>query len=351
MIMALTRSSSTSPKKALGLATFLIAIMSSFQSQADDVENFYRGKTIDLVIGFTPGGGYDLYARLVAQFMGDHIPGKPRIISRTMAGAGSRTAAGYLANIAPKDGTVMAIASQSLALEQALGSKQQFDMTKFLYVGNPVQENNASVTWSASGIGSIEDAKRREVTVGSTGDDPSSQYPKVMNALLGTKFRIIFGYQGGNDIDLAMERGEVDGRGSSAVTEWKSNHADWLQQKKINVLVQIGLTRAAFLPDVPLLVQLAQNDRDRAVLRLLSAPIALGRPIFTTPDVPSDRVQALRMAFIATMKDPAFLAAARQQNFDLSPVSGEDMQSIVGEITSSSPEVTGQLKAILDSSN
>jgi tripartite-type tricarboxylate transporter receptor subunit TctC len=329
-----------------GLAAIGLAAIGA-PASADNVEDFYRGKNIDLIIGYTPGGGYDLFARLVAQFMGDHIPGKPHVVARTMAGGGSRIAAGYVAKIAPKDGTVLATASQSLAVEQALGDKQQFDMTKLIYVGNPEQENNTVVTWAASGIKTIEDATKREVTIGSTGDDPSSQYVKAMNALLGTKFKIIYGYPGGNDIDLAMERGEVEGRGSSTATEWKSTHADWLHDKKINILAQVGLAKARYLPDVPLLIDLANNDENRAVLKLLSASIALGRQIFTTPDVPPERVKALRDAFDATMKDPAFIAQTQKQNFDLDPVSGADMQKIVADIVASPKPITEKLNEIL----
>jgi tripartite-type tricarboxylate transporter receptor subunit TctC len=328
-----------------GLAAVVVA--SSGPVKADAIEDFYRGKNIDLVIGYTPGGGYDLFARLIAQFMGDHIPGKPHIVARTMAGAGSRTAVGYVANVAPRDGTVLATASQSLAVEQALGDKQKFDMTQLIYIGNPEQENNTTVTWGASGIRTVADATKREVTIGSTGDDPSSQYPRAMNALLGTKFKIIYGYPGGNDIDLAMERGEVEGRGSSTATEWKSTHADWLRDGKINILVQIGLTKASYLPDAPLLIDLAKNDEDRAVMKLLSASIALGRQLFTTPGVPADRVAALRAAFDATMKDPAFIAQAKKQNFDLDPVSGAAMQKIVADIVASPKPVTDRLNAIL----
>ena len=249
------------------------------------VEDFYRGKKIDLVIGYSPGGTYDLYARLVARHLGQHIPGKPLIVPRNMPGAGSRTAATFVASIAPRDGTVLATADQSLALQQAAGDKRiKFDTTKFIYIGNPNVENNTTVTWHASGIKTIEDAKRREVTMGATGGSTSSQYPKAMNALLGTKFKIILGYPGGNDINLAMERGEVDGRGSNTWASWKATRPHWLAEKKINILVQIGLKKAPDLPDVPLLMDLGANAEDRALLRLLSASTQIGRPIFTTPE-------------------------------------------------------------------
>ena len=187
--------------------------------------------------------------------------------------------------------------------EQALGSRAQYDMTKFLYVGNPQQENNSVVTWATSGVATVEDAKRREVTMGSTGDDPSSHYPRVMNALIGTRFKVVLGYPGANEINLAMERGELDGRGSTSVSEWKSTHADWLAQGKVNVLAQVGRARAIFLPNAPLLSELVSGEADRAVTDLLSASLAIGRQIFAAPDTPPARVAALRAAFDATMRD------------------------------------------------
>lgn len=327
----------------------LLALCGS--ARADEVESFYRGRSVDMIIGFSAGGGYDLYARLVAQFMGDHIPGRPRIVPRNMAGAGSRTAAGYVATIAPRDGSVLATASQSLPLEQALGAQQKFDVLKFIYIGNPVQENNAMVAWAASGVKSINDARARQVTVGSTGDDPSTHYPKVLNALLGTRFRIVTGYPGGQDINLAMERGELDARGSSGAMEWKANRADWLRNGKINVLMQVGLSRAAFLPDAPLLIELAKNDEDKAIFSLLSSAVAVGRQIFTTPEVPVERVTALRRAFDETMRDPAFIAAVNKQSFELSPVDGEMMQKIVGDIATAPTSVTSALRDILAAAN
>jgi tripartite-type tricarboxylate transporter receptor subunit TctC len=313
------------------------------------VEEFYRGKKIDLVIGYSPGGTYDLYARLVARHLGNHIPGKPLIIPRNMPGAGSRTAATYVAGIAPRDGTVLATADQSLALQQAAGDTRiKFDTTKFIYIGNPNIENNTTAAWHASGIKTIDDAKHREVTAGATGGSTSSQYPKAMNALLGTKFKIILGYPGGNDINLAMERGEVDVRGSNSWASWKATRPYWLTEHKINILVQIGLKKAPDLPDVPLLMELGTNAEDRALLRLLSASTQIGRPIFTTPDVPAERVKVLRDAFDATVRDPAFLDEAKKENFDIDLVSGEALQKLVGEIVTV-PKAQGErLRQIIE---
>jgi tripartite-type tricarboxylate transporter receptor subunit TctC len=314
---------------------------------AQSVEEFYKGKTISMVIGYSPGGGYDTYARLVARFMGDHIPGKPTIVPRNMPGASSRVAAAFVYNVAPKDGTVLATGDQSLSVAQAMGEKLQFDTTKFIYIGNPSAENNTTVTWHTSPVKTIDDAKKTELPVGATGGSTSSQYPRAMNALLGTKFKVILGYPGGNDINLAMERGEVAGRGSNSWASWKATRPEWLKDKKINILVQIGLNKAPDLPDVPLLMDLAANPEDKAVLRLLSAPSAIGRPIFTTPGVPEDRVKALRAAFEATIKDPAFIEEAKKTQMEIDPVSGEELQRIVADIVATPERVAKRLGDII----
>lgn len=312
------------------------------------VEEFYKGKNVDLIIGYSPGGGYDLYARLVGQFLGKHIPGEPTIIPRNLPGAGSRIAANWIYEVAPKDGTVLATADQSLSIAQAMGDKGfTIDTSKLIYIGNPNADNNTTVTWHTSPVKTIEDAMKTEVPMGATGGSTSSQYPKAMNAVLGTKFKVIVGYPGGNDINLAMERGEVGGRGSNAWASWKSTKADWIKDKKINVLVQIGLTKAPDLPNVPLLVDLAKNNDDRALLKLLSAPTTIGRPIFTSPGVPEERVKALRAAFDATMKDPNFLAAAEKAKMDINPVSGADLQKIVAEIVATPKPVAERLQKII----
>lgn len=314
------------------------------------VESFYRGKQITLYIGYSPGGGYDTYARLVAQFLTEHIPGKPVIVPKNMAGGGSRVASGYMYSVAPRDGTALATADQSLTLQQALGDKSiQFDHTRFNWIGNPDQDNNTVVTWHTSGVRSIADAKAREVTLAATGPNTTSaQYPVVMNLLLGTKFKVVNGYPGANDANIAMERGEVQGRGSYGWGTGKATRPAWPKEGKIHVLVQIGLTRSSELADVPLLIELAGNDDDRAVLRLLSAPVAIGKPIFTTPDVPRERIEALRRAFDATMKDLAFLAQAQRTNTSISPVAGEVLQKIVGDIVTAPEPLRQRLGKLLE---
>ena len=316
-------------------------------AKAEDVAAFYKGKTIDLLIGFSAGGGYDAYARLVARFMGDHVPGNPKIVPRNMPGAGSRTAAGVVYNTAPRDGTAMATADQSLPLVQALGeTAMQFDVGKLVWIGNPGADNNTVVTWHTSKVKTVEDAKLHEETIGAS-SPTSAQYAHVMNAILGTKFRIIMGYPGTNEQNLAMERGELGGRGSQTWAGWKALRPDWIRDGKLNILAQIGLNKASDLPDTPLLVDLGRTDEDRVALKLLSAPVDMGRPLFVAPGVPPERVAALREAFAATMKDPAFLDAAAKQRLDIDPVSGETLQRLVADILAAPRPVAERLAKIL----
>jgi tripartite-type tricarboxylate transporter receptor subunit TctC len=312
------------------------------------VEQFYAGKKIDLIIGYTPGGTYDLYARLLARHMSKYIPGNPVIVPRNMPGGGSRVAATWVYEVAPRDGTVLATADQSLSVEQAMGDPQlRVDTTKLIYIGNPIAGNNTTVSWHTSGVKTIADAMRVELPVGATGASTSSQYPRAMNALLGTRFKVILGYPGTNDINLAMERGEVAGKGSDSWTAWKSTRPDWLRDHKINVLVQIGLTKEPDLPDVPLMTDLAKTDEDRAILKLLSVSGAIGRPIFTAPGVPPERVQALREAFDKAVKDPVLLDEAQAGKMDINPVSGEELQSLVAEIVATPKPVGDRLREII----
>jgi tripartite-type tricarboxylate transporter receptor subunit TctC len=337
-------------KRILLATSAMLALGAPTSAHAQSaVESFYKGKNLDIVIGYSAGGGYDTFARLVGRFITKHIPGNPTAVPRNMPGGGGRVVSGFMSRIAPKDGSVLATADQSLTLQQALGDKTiQFDNTKFFWIGNPAADNNTLVTTEASGVKTVDDAKQKEVALAATGANTTSeQYPKVMNAMLGTKFKIVNGYPGGNDATLAMERGEVAGRGSNSWATWKFTRPDWIKDKKINILVQIGLQKEEDLPNTPLLMDLASNEQDKAALRLLSAPVAIGRPLFTTPGVPADRVKALRDAFDKTMKDPEFLAAAAQERLDIKPIGGEELQKVVEEIVNTPKPVVEKLVSIV----
>jgi len=329
-----------------GLDRYFISAMTVLLLSGSAVgqsDNYYEGKTIDLYIGFSSGGGYDTYARVLATHMSRHIPGNPTIVPRQMPGGGSRTAAGFMANIAPKDGTAIATTDQSLPLFQTLGDPSiQFDTTAFEYIGNPIADNNLVATWHTSAVKTLEDARETSSRIGASGPDTSAFYPTAMNEILGTKFELIMGYSGGADVNLAMQQGEVEGRGGNSWSSYKAT-TPFVQNNELHYIVQIGLERAADLPDVPLLHENADNETDRAALELLSAPTALGRPFYAAPGTPDNAVQILRDAFNATMVDPEYLAAAEQAGLDINPVPGAEMARIVSEIVNAEPEAVSRL--------
>lgn len=331
----------------LSLLTGLI--VSSSTNAQQSVASFYKGRTIDFRIGFSPGGGYDSYARLVARYMADHIPGHPTIVLQYMPGGGGRIVGRYLYQAAPKDGTVIATADQSLVLQQALGDQSiQFASEKLNWIGNSDIDNNVLFTWYKSGINSLADAIKTSVPLAATAANTTAQaYPEVLNAIMGTQFKIVNGYAGGNSANIAMENGEIAGRGASSWANLKVTKNQWIRDKKLNILVQVGLQKAQDLPNVPLLIDLATNDIDRAALRLLSDPIQIGRPLFTGPGVPADRVAALRKAFDETMQDPAFLKQAASMNVDVAPLSGEDLQKVVEKIVATPEPVVSRLTSII----
>jgi tripartite-type tricarboxylate transporter receptor subunit TctC len=317
-------------------------------AQADPVADFYRGKTINLIIGTSTGNDYDFRARLLARHLGRHIPGEPAIVPQNMPGVGGVKAADYLATIAPRDGTTLHMIMSNMMSSQAIGAPGvQFDTRKFFWIGNTTSTPNVMVSWHTSGITSIEQVKTRQLIVGAPGGTAGVLYATVMNALLGTKLKLVTGYPGGNEVNLAMERGEIDGRASNSWASWKSTRPDWVADKKIIVLVQVGLKRAPDLPDVPLLLELARNDSDRQVLTFLSADTAISRALVAAPDTPPERVAALRRAFDVTMKDPEFLAEAEKSQMDILPMSGEDAQKIADSIVNTPPATVARAKAIL----
>jgi tripartite-type tricarboxylate transporter receptor subunit TctC len=239
---------------------------------------------------------------------------------------------------------------QNMPAHQAIGGQGvKFDTRKLIFVGNTTDTPNVINSWHTTGITKIEQVKTQELIVGAAGTaTPAAYYPAALNAMAGTKFKIVAGYPGGNDVNLAMEKGEVGGRGSNSWASWKSLNPKWIAEGKVHILVQIGLQRAKDLPDVPLLFELATNEVDREVLRFISADTAISRSAVTTPDVPPERVKALRKAFMDTMKDPQFLGEANKMGIDISPLSGEESQAVADKIVAARPEVIERAKLILE---
>jgi tripartite-type tricarboxylate transporter receptor subunit TctC len=335
---------------ALILLLSVLAPLVAGPAAAQSVADFYRGKTITMAVGTSPGGDYDLRLRMVARHISKHIPGNPTITVSNMPGGGGLVVANWLANLASKDGTTVVAVTQNLAVHQATGAAGiKFDVREFNWIGNTTDTPNVITAWRATGILTIQDAMERELVVGATGRASGSfLYPYSLNQLVGTKFKIVTGYPGGNDVNIAMERGEVGGRGSNSWAAWKSTRPQWVAEKKIVNLVQVALRRNAELAEVPTMMELAKNDDDRQVLAFISADTAISRPLTTNAGVPADRVEALRRAFDATMKDPAFLAEAAKTETDISPMTGEEVQKIAVSTINTPPTVLKRANALIE---
>ena len=327
------------------LARLLIAaalgIVTTLPASAQPVESFYRGKVITLIVGSDVSGEYATSARLLARHLGKHIPGSPTIIIQNMPGASSINVTNYLYEIAAKDGSVLGLPSKDVALYQASRMPNtRYEVQNFSWIGNMNGSNNLLVVWGATGVRSIEDARKREVIMGALARNGTlATYPLILNAIAGTKFKLVLGYVGSQIIDIAMERGEVEGKGSYSWANLKRTHPDWVRDRKLNILVQFGLQKEAELLDVPLVADLGRNDQERQVLNLISSDTVMARPFLLPPNVPADRVAALRTAFDATMADENFLADARTSRIDIQPMRGGDLQALIKHIIGTPREI------------
>jgi tripartite-type tricarboxylate transporter receptor subunit TctC len=301
---------------------------------AQSSEPFFAGKTISLYIGNSVGGGYDLYARTLARHLGKHIPGNPTIVPKNMEGGGSLKAANYIASVAPRDGTAIATIGRGTAFAPLVAQAgAEFDATKLTWLGSANDEVSACVAWHTSKVTSFEDLKSNELMIGSTlATDDATQLPKVLNGLFGTKFKVVLGYPGGNEMNLAMERGETQGRCGLSWGSFKATHSAWIKENKVRLLFQVGFEKHPDLPDVPLIGELAKTDEERQILNMFIARQVMGRPFFAPPGLPADRADLLRDAFAKTMQDKAFLADAERSKLEITPVSGLRVQDLVAEI-------------------
>jgi tripartite-type tricarboxylate transporter receptor subunit TctC len=337
-------------KSRIGFALTAILLTSSFAVAADQesVEEFYKGRPVSVIITGSPGSIYDMYARTITQYMTKYIPGNPNFVPRSMIGGGHLVGTNYLYNVAPRDGSVIGSIGETMPLTQVLEPQSaKFDASKFYWIGNPNIANLTLAVWSKSGVATLQDAMRREVVIGASGaNSPSAQTPTLLNNILGTKFKVVNGFPA-NQLDLAMERGEIDGRGSAQWHWWKFSRSDWVRDKKINILVQIGPANDPDLPNVPLLTDLARNSAEKQIFSLFSSTVAVGRPLLAPPGVPAPRVAALRSAFAAVMKDPDFQEEARRLNLQISPIYGEELQAEVAALIATPNDVVERAKSAL----
>jgi tripartite-type tricarboxylate transporter receptor subunit TctC len=312
------------------LFALLLALVAE-RTHAQAPAPFYRGKQVSMLIASGAGGGYDTYARALARHMTKHIPGNPTIVPRNLPGAGGLIAANTLYNSTAADGLTFAALTNGGAMEPLFGERAaRFDAQKFGWIGSIGKQDNICITWQGSPLTRIEQAKTREVAVSASGaGGNSSIMPRVLNEFLGTKFKVIGGYNEGSGTTLALERGEVDGVCGLSYTTLKTMHADWFRDRKINVIVQIGLQKQPDLPDVPNALDQIADPEDKQVMQLILVRQEMGRPFAVPPGVPAERVAILRTAFEATLKDPAFIADAAKLQMEIDPLTGAQIEDLL----------------------
>jgi tripartite-type tricarboxylate transporter receptor subunit TctC len=331
---------------AVGLTTVLLA---AAPSQAQPVAEFYRGKTVQLLIGFTAGGNYDLSSRTLARHIGRHIPGNPNVVPQNMAGAGSLRLANVLYNVAPKDGTTFGMVGRGVSMEPLLGAQaSKFDSRRFTWIGSVSNETSVCASWRTSKLKTSADMFSVPFTVGGQGPgSDDDMFTNMLRNIFGVKARLVAGYLGGNEINLAMERGEIDARCGWSWGAVKTTRFNWVTNKDINLLLQIALQKANDLPDVPLVMDYVKTDRDRQILEVILIRQQMAWPFTAPPDLPKDRAAALRAAFDATMRDPEYLAEANKRGLEVNPMSGVAIDKLIAALYATPPDVITAAKAAM----
>ncbi len=335
--------------KRVAIALVLLLSAVSAAAAADPIADFYAGKTLRMLVGYGPGGGYDIYGRLAAEFLPKFLPGHPSIVTENMPGAGSFAAAKYIANVAPKDGTVLASLAQTFPLDSAVGGSGKINAVDFHYIGRLTTNIDVGVARASSGIKSIADARSKQYTVGASGRGSTTDiYAEALNAYGGTKFKIVLGYKGTSEILLAMDRGEVDITGAYGLPAMLTSHPDWIKGGA-TLLFQAALKRSPLIPNVPTLPELALSDEGKAILRAIASTAEIGRSIISGPGVPAERLAALRQAFAQMVKDPDFIAACNKRHLMLDPADGQDMDAIVKDTFALPKPTLAKIGAMLSS--
>jgi tripartite-type tricarboxylate transporter receptor subunit TctC len=327
-----------------------VAIVAAAPAVAqEDIAAFYKGKTLRIVVGTAAGGGYDLFARTVARHLAGHIPGNPTIVVQNQPAAGGLVMTNQLFATAPRDGTVIGAPINGIPtapLIQPYGA--HFDAEKLIWLGSTNREPYVAFVWHTAPVQSLAELRSKQLTVGATAPGSTMvDFPLVTNAILGTKFRVVHGYEGTPQINNAIERGEIEGEGAVGWAAVKAQVPDWISEKKITIIAQYGLKRHAELADVPSVLELAMTEADRRALLTMFARTEYGRPYFLPPEVPAVRVAALRRAFDATVHDPAFVADAAKFKLDVDPMTGEEVQALVGELAQTPADVVARMRGIL----
>lgn len=335
----------------LNISLSLAACMTAVPAFAQTIPlaEVYKGRTVTVVVSSSPGGGYDTLSRAIARHIGKHLPGNPAVVVQNMPGAGGIVATNYMFNVAPKDGLHIAGVQNNAPLEPLFGTKSAtYDATKFNWIGTPSVEVGLMAVWHASGVKTIDEARNKPLTAGSSGANSApSFYVRLLNELMGFKVKVVTGYPGQTQAFLAMERGELDFYGTTFWSALTSTKPDWIKDKKLNIIVQYGPQKAHELPDVPFLRDIIKSPDERALLIAGEGPLTIGRPYLMPPGVPADRVTAMRKAFHDTMKDPEFQADAKRQKLDISsPRTGEELQKELETIYNTPQHIVDRLRRV-----
>ena len=300
------------------------------QTPAPDI---FSGKTVTVYVGSGEGGPYDAYARLVGRHIGGHLPGHPTVVVQNMPGASGRRLVGYMTNVAPKDGSAIALVTRGVAFDPLMGNEGGFDVHKIVWLGNANNETNVCMVWHTSAVQTIDDLRTREMVVGSSGPaSTDSIYPNLLHNLHGLKFRVVGGYKSATETHIAMQRGEVDGRCGISWDTLVALNADWLRDKMVRILVQIGLDRVPQLGNIPSVFDLAKTEEERQIWELWSAPLKMGRPFFAPPGMDAERAGLMRRAFDATMNDPALRAEAAKMHLAVESSTGEEVATLLKRV-------------------
>jgi len=337
-------------KPAAAFVAFAAFITGTAASRADAIAEFYKGRNVTIIVGYSAGGGYDLYARAIGRHMGKHIPGEPKVIVQNMPGAGSITAANYIYSVAAKDGTVFGTFSRGIPMEPLIGTANvRYEAQKFTWIGSASNEVSVCAVSPKAPVKTYEEALQKPFTLAGEGpgSDPDT-YAKLFQNLLGAKLKLVSGYPGGNDMTLAIERGEVDGRCGWSWGSIKATRPDWLQgSQKISILLQLGVERSPELPDVPSAYEKAADQRQKDIVKLVVSRQIVARPFAAPPGIPEDRKEALRKAFDATMQDPEFLKEAKTMALEIAPVSGAEIEKLIADLYATPKEVIDQARVVM----
>ncbi len=335
----------------VAVASVALCMAIPLSAAADPVADFYKGKQVQVVVRTTVGGGYDTLSRLIARHIGRHIPGHPSTVVINMPGGGGLQAANYMGTRAQQDGTIISIIGQGIPIDQALGLNKSLavDLRKLEWIANMGGSNQVMAVWHTSATKTLADARRRETLIGTSGTGSISvQLPSLYNNVLGTRLKLVIGYPGGVEIDLAMERGEVEGRGTNPWADYVAAAPRLVKEKLINIVVQVGLTRERDLPHVPTLLEEAKGPENRAIAEFMTKAVAVGRPLATTPNVPADRVAALRLAAKQMVEDPEFKKDAERSSHEIRFMTGEELGKLVKDVIEAPADLREKVKQAME---